>query len=49
MEGLQRCFVLHYRHYSETSLILDVFSEDYGRLTLLAKGARRKRSNLKGT
>ena len=49
MEGLQRCFVLHYRHYSETSLILDVFSEDHGRLTLLAKGARRKRSNLKGT
>lgn len=48
MEGLQRCFVLHSRPYSETSLILDVFSEDYGRLTLLAKGARRKRSNLKG-
>lgn len=48
MEGLQRCFVLHSRHYSETSLILDVFSEDHGRLTLLAKGARRKRSHLKG-
>ncbi|MGF1693594.1 DNA repair protein RecO [Photobacterium kagoshimensis] len=48
MEGLQRCFVLHSRPYSETSLILDIFSEDYGRLTLLAKGARRKRSNLKG-
>ena len=49
MEGLQRCFVLHSRPYSETSLILDVFSEDHGRLTLLSKGARRKRSNLKGT
>ncbi|AJR07540.1 DNA repair protein RecO [Photobacterium gaetbulicola] len=48
MEGLQRCFVLHTRPYSETSLILDVFSEDSGRLTLLSKGARRKRSNLKG-
>ncbi|ENN6812503.1 DNA repair protein RecO [Vibrio fluvialis] len=45
---LQRCFVLHRRPYSETSLILDVFSEEYGRLTLLAKGARSKRSNLKG-
>lgn len=48
MEGLQRCFVLHTRPYSETSLILDVFSEDSGRITILSKGARRKRSNLKG-
>ncbi len=48
MDGLQRCFVLHRRPYSETSLILDVFSEEYGRVTLLSKGARSKRSNLKG-
>ncbi len=48
MEGLQRCFVLHARPYSETSLILDVFSEQSGRVTLMAKGARSKRSNLKG-
>ncbi|GAB6264115.1 DNA repair protein RecO [Photobacterium sp. CCB-ST2H9] len=48
MEGLQRCFVLHARPYSETSLILDVFSEESGRISLMAKGARRKRSNLKG-
>lgn len=47
-EGLQRCFVLHRRPYSESSLILDVFSEEYGRMTLMAKGARSKRSNLKG-
>ncbi|MGR5284460.1 DNA repair protein RecO [Vibrio maritimus] len=48
MDGLQRCFVLHRRPYSESSLILDVFSEEYGRVTLLSKGARSKRSNLKG-
>ncbi|WP_413110972.1 DNA repair protein RecO [Thaumasiovibrio sp. DFM-14] len=48
MEGLQRCFVLHSRPYSETSLILDVFSEEQGRVTLMAKGARGKRSALKG-
>ena len=48
LEGLQRCFVLHRRPYSESSLILDVFSEDYGRVTLMSKGARSKRSNLKG-
>lgn len=47
-EGLQRCFVLHRRPYSESSLILDVFSEEYGRITLMSKGARGKRSNLKG-
>ncbi len=47
-DSLQRCFVLHRRPYSETSLILDVFSEEYGRLSLMAKGARSKRSHLKG-
>ncbi|GAL13113.1 DNA recombination and repair protein RecO [Vibrio astriarenae] len=47
-EGLQRCFVLHRRPYSESSLILDVFSEEHGRITLMSKGARSKRSNLKG-
>lgn len=46
--GLQRCFILHRRPYTETSLILDVFSEEYGRVSILAKGARSKRSNLKG-
>lgn len=48
MDGLQRCFVLHRRPYSESSLILDVFSEEYGRVSILSKGARSKRSNLKG-
>lgn len=47
-EGLQRCFVLHRRPYSESSLILDVFSEEYGRVSIMSKGARSKRSNLKG-
>ncbi len=47
-EGLQRCFVLHRRPYSESSLILDIFSEEFGRVTLMSKGARSKRSNLKG-
>ena len=37
--SLQRCFVLHRRPYSESSLILDVFSEEYGRLTLMSKGS----------
>jgi len=48
MEGWQRAFVLHSRPWSETSLILDVFTEESGRVRLVAKGARSRRSNLKG-
>ncbi|ATA22949.1 DNA repair protein RecO [Brenneria goodwinii] len=48
MEGWQRAFVLHGRPYSETSLLLDLFSESDGRVRVLAKGARARRSSLKG-
>lgn len=48
MEGWQRAFVLHSRPSSETSLVLDVFTEESGRVRTVAKGARSKRSNLKG-
>ncbi len=37
-------FVLHSSPYSETSLLLEVFSREHGRLPLLARGARRPRS-----
>lgn len=49
MEGWQRAFVLHSRPFSETSLLLDLFSESEGRVRVLAKGARSRRSQLKGT
>ncbi|ETS33460.1 DNA repair protein RecO [Photorhabdus temperata] len=48
MDGWQRVFVLHGRPYSETSLLLDLFTENEGRISVLAKGARSRRSNLKG-
>ncbi|WP_336748532.1 DNA repair protein RecO [Pantoea vagans] len=48
MEGWQRAFVLHSRPFSETSLLLDLFSENEGRVRVLAKGARSRRSQLKG-
>ena len=48
MDGWQRAFVLHSRPWSETSLMLDVFTEESGRVRLVAKGARSRRSNLKG-
>ncbi len=49
MEGWQRAFVLHSRPWSETSLLLDLFTEEQGRICLIAKGARARRSHLKGT
>lgn len=41
-------FLLHAYPYSETSLILEVFARDHGRLAVLARGARRPRSALRG-
>ena len=41
-------FVLHTHPYSETSLILEVFAREHGRLAVLARGARRPRSALRG-
>ncbi|KND58980.1 DNA recombination and repair protein RecO [Candidatus Paraburkholderia schumanniana] len=41
-------FVLHSYPYRETSLIIDVFSRDYGRVALVAKGAKRPHSALRG-
>lgn len=41
-------YLLHAHPYSETSLVLDVFSRDHGRLAILARGARRPRSALRG-
>lgn len=38
---LNPCYILHLRPYRETSLIADVMSRDHGRITLVAKGARR--------
>ncbi len=35
--------IIHQRPYRETSLLLEVFARDYGRLTLVAKGARRNK------
>ena len=44
----QPAFVLHAYPFSETSLIVEAFSRDFGRVALLARGARRPRSVLRG-
>ena len=38
---LQPAYILHSRSYRDTSLLVDVFSAHYGKLTLIAKGARK--------
>jgi DNA repair protein RecO (recombination protein O) len=44
----QPAFVLHSYPYKETSLIVDMFTRDYGRVALVAKGAKRPLSKLRG-
>lgn len=43
----QPAFVLHQRPYRETSRLLDVFSRDYGRLTIYARGVQRPGSQIR--
>jgi DNA repair protein RecO (recombination protein O) len=41
-------FVLHSYPFRETSLIVEVFSRNHGRVPLVARGARRPRSAIRG-
>ena len=45
---LEPGFVLHSYPYKETSLIVEVFARRFGRVGLLARGARRPRSAMRG-
>lgn len=45
----QPAFVLHSYPYKETSLIVEVFSRDHGRIALIAKGAKRPHSQLRSS
>lgn len=42
-------YVLHSYPYKETSLIVEAFTRRFGRVGLLARGARRPRSAMRGT
>lgn len=37
---MQPCYVLHRRPYRDTSRILELFTRDFGRMTVFARGAR---------
>src|SRR3954463_6156069 len=41
-------YVLHTYPYKETSLIVEAFTRRHGRVALLARGARRPRSAMRG-
>ncbi|OGT53253.1 MAG: DNA repair protein RecO [Gammaproteobacteria bacterium RIFCSPHIGHO2_12_FULL_42_13] len=43
---LQPAFVLHRRKYRETSLLVELLTMDYGRVTAVARGVRRSRSQV---
>lgn len=44
----QPAFVLHAYPYRETSLLVETFTRNFGRVPLIAKGAKRPRSALRG-
>jgi DNA repair protein RecO (recombination protein O) len=44
----QAAYVLHTYPYKETSLIVEAFTRSFGRVALLARGARRPRSAMRG-
>jgi len=41
---LEPAYVLHSRNFRETSLIVEAFTRDYGRVAVIAKGAKSARS-----
>ena len=47
-QDTQPAFVLHHYPFSETSLVIETFTRDFGRVALMARGARRPKSALRG-
>jgi DNA repair protein RecO (recombination protein O) len=47
-QDAQPAFVLHSYPFKETSLVVELFTRDFGRVAVVAKGARRPKSSLRG-
>ncbi len=45
---LQPAYIVHQRPYRDSSALLEIFSEAYGRCALVAKGVKRPKSKLRG-
>lgn len=46
---LESAYILHTRPYQETSLLLEIFTQNHGRMGVIAKGAKRPKSRARGT
>lgn len=46
--SLQSAYVLHRRPYRETSYLVEIFTHEYGRLTVIAKGVKKIKSTTQG-
>lgn len=44
----QQVYILHTYPFKETSLVVEMFSQQFGRIAAVAKGARRPRSAMRG-
>lgn len=44
---LQPAYILHHRAYRETSAIVELLTRDFGRVSVIAKGARSRKSPLR--
>ncbi len=44
----QPAYILHQKNYSESSLIIDALTQDFGRVSLIAKGVRKAKSKTIG-
>jgi len=42
------CFLLHQRSYGETSIIVEAFTKNHGKMSLIAKGAKKPKSKFFG-
>ncbi len=45
--SLEPAFILHHRPYRETSFLLDLLTESYGRISVVARGVRTPHSKLR--
>ncbi|BCG63379.1 MAG: DNA repair protein RecO [Methyloprofundus sp.] len=47
-QSLRAGFLLHHINYQESSLIIDVFTQELGRVSIIAKGIRQQKSHYLG-
>ncbi|MCF7970749.1 MAG: DNA repair protein RecO [Methylococcaceae bacterium] len=46
--GLQACFLLHHQPYQESSVLIDVLTQNSGKISLIAKGVRQQKAKYLG-